>query len=79
VPEGLVHLGYVPGVPDSWCKLGTRSGALNLSSFSFFFLVFQGAGVFFYTILLFFITKFELYNSLAFQKCVMCGVLVLIN
>ena len=25
LPENLVHLNYVPNVPDSWYKLGTKS------------------------------------------------------
>ena len=34
VPENLVHLNYVPNVPDSWYKLGTKSAPLILSNFS---------------------------------------------
>ena len=33
VPENLVHLNYVPNVPDSWYKLGTKSAPLILSNF----------------------------------------------
>ena len=72
VPENLVHLNYVPNVPDSWYKLGTKNTTLNLSNIFIFFRFFRGVGVFFLHYFIKIIIKFELYNSLAFQKYITC-------
>ena len=51
VPENLIHLNYVPNVPDSWYKLGTKSSTLNLSKIFIFLLGLLGGRGIFYTIL----------------------------